>query len=463
MPAQLDVIAERYAVESRIGRGRTTEVWSAIDQVLGRRVAIKMPAPGAGDSADFLHSARNAARLSDPNVVAIFDTGRRDERGAPDYVVMEFCRGGTLESLLDERTPSASDAIDAGLAMARALAAAHSAGLTHGALSPRNVLISDDGRFKVADFTGRQKHDAAPGEVPHPPSPDYADPNAAEEVGDEQGDIYALGAVLFHVLTGRRPGDGAEASIRALRPGVPKDLETIVKRCMDPDPGRRFTSAGEVVAALERVAPARAPARVGRPATGTTDGPAAGSDMRWARSVALIIAVGAAAALALGIALDEPTSDSRVGRGSGRGPVLPVQAVADFDPGGDGSEHPEDVGFVVDGNAQTEWRSEQYEGALEQVKLCCKGVGLLFDLGRSLEVGDVEVLTTTPGFAFELRTGDDRGELDSDFETVERGTASARTALAVEGSAARFWLVWITSLPGPTGSVAISEVTFVGT
>lgn len=449
MPAQLDVIAERYVVESIVGRGTATEVWAATDKVLGRRVAVKMSADAEDD--DFIDAARNAARLSHPNVVAIYDTGRGGGGATSDYVVMELCNA-TLESLTDARPLDVNRAIDAGLAIARALDAAHAADLIHGDLRPSNVLLSDDGRFKVGDFSGKAGSTR---------DPRYASPEARAGAVGRHSDIYAMGAVLCHALTGRPPPESGSFSVRTVRPEAPKALDAVVRRCMASDPAQRFDSAAEAATALERLVP-QAPAGAQPVRNLEQDEPSSGSELRWIRQVAAVIVVGAAAALALALAIEDPPGDSTTDRGTRGAQAVDIARVSDFDPGGDGSEHPEAVLFVTDGNDETEWRSEQYEGTLEQVKSCCKGVGLLFDLGRPTTVTAIELVTSTPGFRFDIRAADTTGATERSFGLVESGTAAARSTVEIAEAAARYWLVWVTHLPGASASVAISEVTFAG-
>src|SRR5215467_9154064 len=142
------VIGGRYRLTALLGRGGMSEVWSAEDLELGRRVAIKLLGADA-DSTRFEREARAVASLSHPNVMQVFDYG--EDRGRP-YMVLEYLPGGTLEERLragrldDEQTRAISSGIAAGLAHA------HARGVIHRDLKPANVLFDEEGRPKVADF-----------------------------------------------------------------------------------------------------------------------------------------------------------------------------------------------------------------------------------------------------------------------------------------------------------------------
>lgn len=444
MAAPGDVIAERYVIESLVGRGDAAEVWQATDRVLGRQVAVKLAVSsdrGDAPSPEFVTAARSAAQISHPNVVAVYDTGREVAKDqAHDYVVMELCPGGSLASLLEAGSIGLQRAGEMGLAVARALCAAHDAGAIHGSLGPHQVLISDGGTFKVAGFTG----------IP-----------AGSEEG-ERSDIYALGALLFHALVGRPPPEEGPPPLRSLQPNIPRKVESLVERCMGRDAASAYGSVAEVLVALERVFPGATAPTVARP----SEHPAAidahsYGDLKWLRPVAAVIAIGAIAAIGLATALDDPGTTRRRREPAEPAVTLAVRSVRDFDPGGDGAEHPEDAGLAADGDAATTWATEQYRGALHQVKGCCKGVGLMFDLGRRASIGELRLVTATPGYEFEVRASDSPGSTEASFDLITTSTAEDRTAVQVTADPARFWLIWITVLPPESASATISEVTFV--
>ena len=133
-----------------------------------------------------------------------------------------------------------------------------------------------------------------------------------------------------------------------------------------------------------------------------------------------------------------------------------------IDPYGTNGEHPEDAFLAADGDEATEWTTQEYQDSFDA--LGKPGVGLVFDLGSSREVAEVEVVSSMPGYSFELRAGDTAGTDESAFELVTSvDDADITAALSLESRSARYWLVWITSLPGGgAGSASIGEVSFFG-
>jgi hypothetical protein len=140
--------------------------------------------------------------------------------------------------------------------------------------------------------------------------------------------------------------------------------------------------------------------------------------------------------------------------------ALQIEDVEDFDPDGDDSEHPDDADNAADQNTSTAWETEEYSTPLQDQK---PGVGLVFDLGDSVEVGSVEVQGSS-GMDFEVAASDDSGDSAEDFEAIGSVEgAGSEESVDAGGTAARYWLVWITNLPGGgPGVAAISEVEFVG-
>lgn len=259
-----------YRVDSPLGRGGMGEVFRAFDTRLGRAVAVKVIS-GAGERATavqrFLREARAASALNHPNIVTVHDFGETEE-GHP-YIVEEFIDGSTLRLLLDD--PIALPAVvEIFRQIARALAAAHAAGIVHRDVKPENVMVRPDGYVKVLDFglariddavateaTTRTNLDTAPGSLLGTPA--YLSPEAAraEPVGPA-ADVFALGVMLYEVAAGRRPFVAANpvgviAAILSEEPvplsrvsaTVPIVLDELVQRMLAKDPERR-PSAKEV-------------------------------------------------------------------------------------------------------------------------------------------------------------------------------------------------------------------------
>lgn len=273
----------RYQLTSRIARGGMAGVYEATDLRLDRTVAVKVMHSGMGGGpggdaayvARFVREARAAARLSHPNVVAVYDQGEDD--GSP-YLVMELVPGHTLRDTITAQSPMAPRRALAVLEpVLGALAAAHRAGLVHRDVKPENVLISDEGVVKVADFglaravTADTQHTSTGvliGTVSY-----IAPEIVTEGRADARADVYAAGVLLYELLTGRKPHEG-ETPIQVAYKHVHEDV---------PAPSRLVTGLPDYVDALVARATAREPSL--RPAD-------AGVMLRQAQRVAAALAAG---------------------------------------------------------------------------------------------------------------------------------------------------------------------------
>ena len=255
------LLAERYELSEQIASGGMTSVWRGHDRVLGRDVVVKVlhPELAADPSfrARFHEEAVNAARLTHPNIVALYDTG---EQGDIAYIVMELVNGPTLGEALGRHGPlPPSRAARLSMEVSAALDYAHQAGVCHGSLKPGNILLADDGTVKVADFSiARAATEDDPGRTGEVLGVDgYLAPEVVRgDDADGRADVYGLGACLYEMLTGRAPGADPSTTIppRALRAGVPRDLDTIVRQAMAIDPDQRFQTVQAMAAALSRSA-----------------------------------------------------------------------------------------------------------------------------------------------------------------------------------------------------------------
>ncbi|HVM09915.1 MAG TPA: protein kinase, partial [Acidimicrobiales bacterium] len=270
----------RYRLVQPIARGGMAEVWEGIDEVLTRPVAVKLLhrhlAADEGFRARFRREAVSAARLAHPNVVSTFDTG---EDGDLPFIVMELIRGRTLRSVLDEGPLRPAQVVAIGAQVADALAAAHRAGIVHRDVKPGNILLCDDmplgapASVKVADF-GIARAATSTTDVTELTQPGtllgttkYLAPEQVQgEEPDTRSDLYALGIVLYEMVTGRAPfaADTAMAVAmahvhteplkpRQVRAGIPRGLEQLVLRAIEKDPAARFQSADDLAAALRGV------------------------------------------------------------------------------------------------------------------------------------------------------------------------------------------------------------------
>jgi serine/threonine protein kinase len=271
------VVDGRYAVTARIARGGMATVYLALDRRLHREVALKVMHAHLGDdpqfTARFIREARAAARLSHPGVVAVFDQGEDD---GLLYLAMEYLEGRTLRTVLGELgvlTPG--EALDVVEPVLDALAAAHAAGIVHRDVKPENVLLTDDGRVKVADFgLARAASSVASTSGVLMGTAAYLAPELiAHGVADARADVYAVGMTLFEMLTGRQPFSGdvpLRVAYRHVHEDVPapstvvgalpEPLDVLVTAATARDPGRRPADAAALLA-LERSVRARVPAQ----------------------------------------------------------------------------------------------------------------------------------------------------------------------------------------------------------
>jgi serine/threonine-protein kinase len=259
----------RYQVERKLGSGGMANVYLAEDQELGRRVAIKiLNDRHAGDEQfveRFRREAKNAAALSHPNIVSIYDRG---EAEGTYYIAMEYLDGRSLKELIVQRGPAPiTVAVEYARQILSALRFAHRHGIVHRDIKPHNVLVDAEGRVKVTDFgiarAGTSQMTEAGSIVG---TAQYLSPEQARGGDvDQRSDLYSLGIVLYELLTGTLPFNGdtpVEIAMKHLsavpdapsarRPDVPRDLDLIVTRALAKDPDDRYQSAEEMDADLHR-------------------------------------------------------------------------------------------------------------------------------------------------------------------------------------------------------------------
>jgi hypothetical protein len=358
------ILDGRYQLGSLLGAGGMARVYVATDRVLERQVAVKVLSPSDAQDPVFVErfrrEARAAARLSHPNIVAVFDSGSDADQ---PYLVMEYVPGQSLAQLLARQGRLAPRrAVELAIQVCAALAAAHAQGLVHRDIKPANVLVSPDGQVQVSDF-GIVKAAAATtltGTGTVLGTAAYLSPEQAQGGPvDARSDLYGLGCVLYELLCGSPPfGSGADRSPVAVatrhvseppeppsarNPQVDPALEAVVLTALAKDPAQRYQSAVELQHALERVlAGEAAPALPTEPLleplgrTGTTPtaiGPAAGDDGRgpgWPRWALLV--AGTALGIALVAALLWPDGDDSPARlpeaGSGASPATSAPSSA---------------------------------------------------------------------------------------------------------------------------------------
>jgi serine/threonine-protein kinase len=260
----------RYRIIRKLGAGGMADVYLAEDQELGRSVAIKIlnDRHAADDSfiERFRREAKNAAGLSHPNIVSIYDRG---EAEGTYYIAMEYLDGRSLKELIVGRGPApVKIAIDYARQILAAVGFAHKHGIVHRDIKPHNVLVGAEGRLKVTDFGIARSGASQMTEVGSIiGTAQYLSPEQARGAPvDQTSDLYSVGVVLYEMLTGQVPFTGdtpLEIAMKhlsevprppsELRPEVPHDLDSIVLRALAKDPADRYQSAEEMDADLQRV------------------------------------------------------------------------------------------------------------------------------------------------------------------------------------------------------------------
>jgi tRNA A-37 threonylcarbamoyl transferase component Bud32 len=494
------LLADRYRLEELVASGGMAQVWQGTDEVLRRKVAVKLLHPHLAADGSFVLRFRQeavaAARLAHPGIVSIYDTC--SEAGT-EAIVMELVPGQTLRQRLDDPTP-----IDpwqaAGLAaqVAEALDAAHRAGLVHRDVKPANVLLAGDGRIKVADFgIAKAVEDAdltQPGLMVG--TAKYVAPEQVEgKPVDARTDIYSLGIVLYEMLCGRAPFEGDSEAATALarlqrdplrprqvRPGVPKALEEIVGRAMARSPEQRYASAADLRAALLAAGAAPSPeadltathlaaaptAPPALPPAGTAAPPPAPppsfrqTERGWLVPTLLLVGVAVALGLA-GVLIGRSGAGDLIGgvkdaiTGAPEPSPVGLSAASAFDPpcerslctegqrGGDDRENQDTAALAIDGDPATAWRTEGYNN--RDITVLKPGVGLVVQLDSVKELVELQVDSPTNAWRAEIYVApSDPGNLAGWGDPVARTDALAAGTSAIdlgdtEGGAV---LIWIT-------------------
>jgi predicted Ser/Thr protein kinase len=464
-----ELICGRYELEELVGTGGMSSVYRAKDTLLERKVALKILHDSYGADAQlverFRREARAVAQLSHPNIVTVIDRGEDEHR---QFIVFEYIEGENLKQLLERtgRLP-VRRALELASEIGRALAFAHGAGLVHRDVKPQNVLLNGDGKAKVTDFGIARSVDVdsvtLTGTVMG--TSNYISPEqASSRPVDAQTDVYALGVVLFELLTGRVPFSGESfvavamrhvnelpPSVLELRPEVPVRVANAVDRALAKDPGDRFPSMDAFVEELEAClrelgsAPdedqtAIVPARVVRASAPRP----VRARRRSARPLVFVLVsvVLIGAALAGALLLFDGVPDAGIGGdpGAAAGAAIKLAGVGSYDPEGDAEEHNEAVARATDGDPATYWTTEQYQ----DFSATKPGVGLVLDAGKAVEPSQLVVSTDLPGFTAEIQAG---AGPNGPFEPVsDSKQVAGTTTFPIDGEPARYYVVWITDL-----------------
>ena len=265
------VLKHRYEVVEKIGEGSLFTVYRCDDKIDNRPVAVKLLLPQYASNRMFaeriLVEAQAMVGMSHPGVVEVYDCG---EDNGLYYVIVEYVRGVDLKERIRRNAPfSLTTVVDVGLAICDVLDYAHRRGFVHGDLRPGNVLVTPEGQIKLADFwvanavaSAQSLRTSALMRSIHYMAPEVAEGKPVTPGGD----IYSLGIVLFELLTGGVPFDGDTPiaialkharepvpSLRALNPGIPRSLESLVAKALQKTPQDRFRSARAMVNDLKAV------------------------------------------------------------------------------------------------------------------------------------------------------------------------------------------------------------------
>jgi eukaryotic-like serine/threonine-protein kinase len=479
------VLSGRYRLEAKLGSGGMSTVYLARDTTLDRPVAVKVMHREMSEQADqlerFRQEARAVAKLSHPNVVAVIDAG---EDGGYPYIVFEYVEGETLKTRINRiGALDTQGALAYAIEIARALTVAHARKMIHRDIKPQNVMIDAEGRAKLTDFgISRQLEQdgmTATGRVLG--TTDYVAPEQAMGRGaDQRSDIYALGVVLFEMLTGSVPFEADSQvgvamkhvneelpDVQAERPELSAATALVVERATAKDPTQRYADVGQMIddlsTALE-VEAARAGSTTGE-ATSVLDAvPPASRKLsqraRWSRGLvvlALLIAAVVVAVILIDSSGHTPVLGNHENSGGGTvkptGTAVTLESATAYDPEGDDEEENQIEELAIDGNPTgTSWSTEHYETAdMEGTKTGPDpGVGIYVTSKAVGTPTKMTVRSPTPGWdaqIFAASAGppkeiEEWGEPIAEVKSAEK-TQEIQLHL---GEASRYFLIWFTKL-----------------
>ena len=262
-----DTSIAHFTLIRMLGQGASGRVWLADDTMLRRKVALKLPQARGGDTSYLLREAQTSADLRHPNIVSVYEVGSEDDQV---FIACEYIEGVTLRDHLTRGTPEISETVALLENVASALQHAHEQGIVHRDVKPSNILLNRQRQPFVADFglakrISRDETISSEGQIlgtARYMSPEQAAGRTRET--DQRSDIYAIGVILFEMLTGDLPYRGSVRAVldqkvfedapspRRLVPTLPKDLETICLKCLERDRAKRYQSAAEVADELKR-------------------------------------------------------------------------------------------------------------------------------------------------------------------------------------------------------------------
>ena len=477
-----EVLSDRYELEELVGTGGMSSVFRAHDRLLDRKVALKVLHQQYTDDDDYVERFRREARavaaLSHPNIVTVIDRGEHEGR---QFIVFEFVAGENLKRLIERRGPApVATALELGMQMARGLSFAHQQGLVHRDVKPQNILLNGHGQAKVTDFGIARSLDVQHGMTQTGTvlgTSDYIAPEQAQgQRVDEHTDVYSLGVVMYELLTSEVPFPGENfvavamrhineppPPIRDKRPDVSPRLEAAIQKAMAKDPEDRFPTMADFCRELEAcLAEAQGETQVAAPVVTkrrrTARSPRRGpSPWPVLAVLAALLVIGGVIAILL-VRHDNGNGSSSGGTTSGTtggtGGAVHVSAVRAYDPFGTGGEHDDKAPLATDGNGGTYWETERYDAAPSLGK---QGVGLVLDAGGSVQLHQIGIATSTPGFTAVIRAGDSAtGPFPATVSAPQQVGGEGR--FDIRDGAHRYYLVWITRLGSSYSTARINEI-----
>ncbi len=469
-----ETIAGRYDVEELVGHGGMSSVYKARDVLLERHVALKVLHEQYSNDEDFVErfkrEARAVAQLQHPNIVTVIDRGEEDGR---QYIVFEYVDGENLkERVVRNGRLEVREALEIAVEVARGLAFAHEQGLVHRDVKPQNILLNGDGRAKVTDFGIARTVDVdgmtQTGTILG--TSNYIAPEQASGGRvDGQSDVYALGAVLYELLTGEVPFPGESFVVVAMkhmhepapslldvRGDVPLRVAAAVDRALEKDPEQRFPTmdafAAELEACLAELDRGDAgDATMVIPPAAPTPKPRHRKVSRWPIVIG-VLALAAIAAIVIGLLAIPGKNDSSPPPATTR---VGLTGLMSYDPYGDNkTENSAAAPNVTDGDQATYWSTEHYNDAPSLDK---PGVGVVVDAGTLVQLTRLTLVTDTPGFKAQIKA-----------TNTEGGTTEAVSAPKVVGPTTsfeispsgpkRYYVIWITRLPQDRNYAHVNEV-----
>ena len=473
-----EVLSDRYEVEELVGTGGMSSVYRAHDRLLDRKVALKVLHQQYGEDEDYVERFRREARavaaLSHPNIVTVIDRGEHEGR---QFIVFEYIDGENLKALIQRRGPApVTTALELAMQISRGLSFAHQQGLVHRDVKPQNVLLNGDGQAKVTDFGIARSLDVQHGMTQTGTvlgTSDYIAPEQAQgHRVDEHTDVYSLGVVLYEMLTNEVPFPGENfvavamrhineppPSIRDKRPDVSPRLELAVQRAMAKRSEDRFQTMADFCRELEANlaeahgggATVAAPVPLAQPRRAPRQRRQGANP--WPIVLALLVLIAIGGTIAYLLANRSSGTPGATTGGSGGTSAPSLAATTAYDPYGTGGENDARASLATDNDPSTYWETERYYNA---PRLNKPGVGLVLDAKSVVQLHQLGISTSTPGFTAVIRAGDSPTQFPDTVSSSQ--TVAGTTTFTIVGKPHRYYLLWITQLGASYNTARVNEI-----